>query len=123
MDATPDAPHPQPGPYAAIHAASLGDPEAFWLDAARAIDWTRPPTRAFDSSAGSYGRWFPDGSLNACHNAVDRHVAAGRGEQAAILYDSPVTGTKRRITYADLRDAAQVRVGDPALRAGDGRIV
>ena len=105
MDATPDAPHPQPGPYAAIHAASLGDPEAFWLDAARAIDWTRPPTRAFDSSAGSYGRWFPDGSLNACHNAVDRHVAAGRGEQAAILYDSPVTATKRRITYADLRDA------------------
>ena len=111
MDATPDAPHPQPGPYAAIHAASLGDPEAFWLDAARAIDWTRPPTRAFDSSAGSYGRWFPDGSLNACHNAVDRHVAAGRGEQAAILYDSPVTATKRRITYADLRDAVATLAG------------
>ena len=111
MDATPHAPHPQPGPYAAIHAASLGDPEAFWLDAARAIDWTRPPTRAFDSSAGSYGRWFPDGSLNACHNAVDRHVAAGRGEQAAILYDSPVTATKRRITYADLRDAVATLAG------------
>ena len=111
MDATPHAPHPQPGLYAAIHAASLGDPEAFWLDAARAIDWTRPPTRAFDSSAGSYGRWFPDGSLNACHNAVDRHVAAGRGEQAAILYDSPVTATKRRITYADLRDAVATLAG------------
>ena len=111
MDATPHAPHPQPGPYAAIHAASLGDPEAFWLDAARAIDWTRPPTRAFDPSAGSYGRWFPDGSLNACHNAVDRHVAAGRGEQAAILYDSPVTATKRRITYADLRDAVATLAG------------
>jgi len=91
-------------PYAEIHAASLAEPESFWLEAAKALDWVSPPGRAFDATAGVAGRWFPDATLNACHNAVDRHVAAGRGEQAAILYDSPVTGTKRAITYADLLD-------------------
>ncbi|KQT78976.1 propionyl-CoA synthetase [Methylobacterium sp. Leaf466] len=91
--------------YAAVHAASLADPEGFWLEAAKAIDWISPPTRAFDGAAGAYGRWFPDATLNACHNAVDRHVEAGRGDQAAILYDSPVAGAKRRVTYAELRDA------------------
>jgi propionyl-CoA synthetase len=105
------APNPPPGRYAAIHAASLADPEAFWLDAARAIDWTIPPSRAFDGGIGDYGRWFPDATLNACHNAVDRHVAAGRGDQAAILYDSPVTGTKSRITYTALRDAVATLAG------------
>lgn len=95
---------PLPGRYWHVHAASLADPEGFWRDAARAIDWMRPPVRAFDPGAGICGRWFPDATLNACHNAVDRHVASGRGDQAAILYDSPVTGTKRTITYAALRD-------------------
>ncbi|NEU12137.1 propionyl-CoA synthetase [Methylobacterium sp. BTF04] len=90
---------------AQAHAASLGDPEAFWLEAANAIAWETAPVRAFDPQAGTYGRWFPDATLNACHNAVDRHVADGRGEQAAIHYDSPVTGTKRTITYRQLRDA------------------
>ncbi|KAB1073028.1 propionyl-CoA synthetase [Methylobacterium planeticum] len=95
---------PLPGRYAEVHAASLADPEAFWMGAAAGIDWAVPPRRAFDPEAGAYGRWFPEGRLNACHNAVDRHVAAGRGAQAAILHDSPVTGTKRRITYAELQD-------------------
>ncbi|MCJ2083704.1 propionyl-CoA synthetase [Methylobacterium sp. J-090] len=98
-------------PYAALHAASLADPEAFWLDAARALDWTRPPARAFDATAGAYGSWFPDATLNACHNMVDRHVAAGRGAQAAIRYDSPVTGTRRTITYAALLDAVATLAG------------
>ncbi|HEV7439806.1 MAG TPA: propionyl-CoA synthetase [Methylobacterium sp.] len=95
---------PLPGRYAEVHAASLADPEAFWMEAAAAIDWVERPSRAFDAGAGAYGRWFPDGRLNACHNAIDRHVAAGRGGQAAIRYDSPVTGTKRQITYAELLD-------------------
>ncbi|MCJ2033669.1 propionyl-CoA synthetase [Methylobacterium sp. J-068] len=122
MDSTSHAPNPPPGRYARTHAASLDDPEAFWLDAARAIAWTTPPTRAFDAGAGAYGRWFPDATLNACHNAVDRHVAAGRGDQAAILYDSPVTGTKSRITYAELRDAVAVLaavLGDLGVARGD----
>lgn len=126
MDATPHAPTPLPGRYAETHAASLRDPEAFWLAAARAIDWSSPPTRAFDGSAGAYGRWFPDATLNACHNAVDRHVAGGRGDQAAILYDSPVTGTKRRITYTALRDAVAVLAGvlrDLGVGRGDRVVI
>jgi propionyl-CoA synthetase len=98
-------------PYAEIHSASLADPETFWLEAAQALDWASSPTRAFDASAGVAGRWFPDATLNACHNAVDRHVASGRGEQAAILYDSPVTGAKRTITYATLLDEVSTLAG------------
>ncbi|WP_147048009.1 propionyl-CoA synthetase [Methylobacterium gnaphalii] len=90
--------------YSAVHAASIADPDTFWLAAAKAVDWERAPTRAFDPEAGVYGRWFPDAQLNACFNAVDRHVENGHGAQAAILYDSPVTGTKRRISYAELRE-------------------
>ncbi len=88
--------------YDAIHAASLSDPEGFWLKAAEAIDWFDKPTRAFDGSSGVYGRWFPDGVVNACHNALDRHVAAGRGDQTALIYDSPVTGVKRSYSFAEL---------------------
>jgi len=93
-----------PGRYPEIYDSALRDPEPFWLDAAQAIDWARVPTRAFAPDSGPYGRWFPDGSLNACHNAVDRHAEGARAEQVAIRYDSPVTGTKRSITYRDLRD-------------------
>lgn len=89
--------------YADLHARSLADREGFWLEAAEAIDWTAKPTRAFDETQGVYGRWFPDGRLNACWNLLDRHVEGGRGEQAALIYDSPVTGAKRTYSYADLR--------------------
>ncbi|TXN42116.1 propionyl-CoA synthetase, partial [Methylobacterium sp. WL18] len=80
-------------------------PEAFWRAAAGALDWSRAPEQIFAPDTGPYGRWFPDGTLNACHNAVDRHADGARAEQAAILYDSPVTGTKRSISYRELRDA------------------
>ena len=88
--------------YAEVYAQWRADPEAFWAEAAKGIDWVRPPDRIFDPEAGVYGRWFPDATLNACYNALDRHVEGGRGGRDAILYDSPVTGTKRRITYAEL---------------------
>jgi propionyl-CoA synthetase len=78
------------------------DPEGFWAEAAREIDWYEPATKVFDADAGVYGRWFVGATCNTCHNAVDRHVAAGRGAQAAIIYDSPVTATKRTISYAEL---------------------
>ena len=78
------------------------DPQAFWAEAAREISWTRPPERIFDPDAGVYGRWFPDARCNACFNALDRHVEAGRGDQPALYYDSPVTSTKRTITYREL---------------------
>ena len=79
------------------------DPAGFWAEAAREIDWIRPADTVFDAKAGIYGRWFTGALCNTCHNAVDRHVAAGRGGQAAIIYDSPVTATRRTLTYAELQ--------------------
>src|SRR3954452_2857787 len=96
MDA--DAPSRYPQAYAAWKA----DPAAFWAEAAREIDWFKPAEKVFDPEAGVYGRWFVGAECNTCHNAVDRHVTAGRGEQAAIIYDSPLANAKRRLTYAEL---------------------
>ncbi|MFZ0204735.1 MAG: propionyl-CoA synthetase [Roseiarcus sp.] len=90
--------------YAEVYERWRTDPLGFWAEAASAIDWTRAPVRIFDEKAGVYGRWFPDAACNACFNALDRHVIAGRGDRAAILYDSPVTAAKRRISYAELLD-------------------
>jgi propionyl-CoA synthetase len=88
--------------YAEVYGEWLADPQAFWARAALAIDWIRKPRRIFDAQAGVYGRWFPDATCNTCFNALDRHVAAGRGDQTAIIYDSPVTTAKRRISFAEL---------------------
>jgi propionyl-CoA synthetase len=92
------------GTYAETYAHSIADPDAFWGEAAAAIDWSRPPTVVGDASAAPLHRWFPDGRLNTCHNALDRHVEAGHGERPALLHVSPVTGTQRSYTYAQLRD-------------------
>ncbi|MDO4919885.1 AMP-binding protein [Kocuria sp.] len=90
--------------YESVYRASANNPEAFWLDAARAVDWVTPPTRALDDSAAPLYRWFPDGTLNTCVNAVDRHVAAGHGERTALVYDSAVLGVREHISYAQLQD-------------------
>ena len=90
--------------YRTAYHRSLADPEGFWGEAAGAVDWTRPPSRVLDASGAPFDRWFPDGELNTCANALDRHVAAGRGDQAALVYDSPVTGRTARFTYAELLD-------------------
>ncbi len=98
------------------------DPQAFWGEAAREISWIKAPERIFDAEAGVYGRWFPDARVNACYNAIDRHVEGGRGEQAAIYYDSPVTGTKRTISYRELLDetaALAAVLQDLGVVAGD----
>ncbi len=92
------------GTYNDIFRASVADPENFWLDAAKALDWHVPPSTALDATRPPFYRWFPDGELNVCHNALDRHVEGGRGEQAALIYDSPVTGTRRSYSYTELRD-------------------
>ena len=101
--------------YETAHDLSLSDPDAFWLEAARGVDWEVPPTRAVDGSNPPFYRWFPDGELNTSTNCLDRHVAAGRGDQAAILYDSPVTDTRERITYSELLERVEAFAG--ALRA------
>jgi propionyl-CoA synthetase len=90
--------------YQQARDEALGDPEAFWMRESARIDWMEPPTRALDSSAAPLYRWFPGAWLNTCANALDRHVTAGRGARIAIQYDSPVTGTKRAITYDELLD-------------------
>jgi len=104
-----------------LHARSLADPEGFWGEAARAIAWSTPPRTVLDRSRTPFDRWFPDGELNACHNALDRHVEAGRGGDAALIYDSPVTGTVRSYTYAELRDdVARLAGALQALGVGTG---
>jgi propionyl-CoA synthetase len=102
--------------YDAAYAEWRADPEAWWLRAAEALDWSTPPSRAFDAGAGLYGRWFPDGRLNTCHNALDRHVAAGRGAQTAILYDSPMTGRVEHLSYEVMRDRTARLAGALAAR-------
>ncbi|RKT44597.1 propionyl-CoA synthetase [Thiocapsa rosea] len=90
--------------YQAVYERSMKDPESFWAEAAELIDWDRPWDKVLDSSDAPFHRWFAGGMLNTCYNAVDRHVTAGRGDQPAIIHDSPVTGSKTVITYAELQD-------------------
>ncbi|HJQ45052.1 MAG TPA: propionyl-CoA synthetase [Amycolatopsis sp.] len=92
------------GTYAEEYQRSLADVEGFWLDAAKAIHWTRAPARALDSSRMPLYRWFPDGELNTSYNALDRHADGGRGDQPALIWDSPVTSSARTYTYGQLRD-------------------
>ncbi|WP_374441873.1 propionyl-CoA synthetase [Stella sp.] len=90
--------------YHDAHRRSLADPDGFWGEAADAIDWMRRPTRVLERLENGTGRWFGDGVLNTCWNALDRHVEGGRGDQPALVYDSPVSGTVRTYTYRELRD-------------------
>src|SRR3954465_8482028 len=114
------------GTYRQIYERSLEQPEAFWAEAAEALHWDRRWDRVLDADKAPFYRWFAGGTLNTCFNAVDRHVASGRGGQPAIIHDSPVTGTKRVITYAEEHDqvarfaGALVRLG---VRKGDRVIV
>jgi propionyl-CoA synthetase len=106
--------------YPEIYARSQRDPQGFWAEAAQEIDWYEPATKIFDPAAGVYGRWFVGASCNTCWNAVDRHVKNGRGDQPAIIYDSPLDGTKLPLSYATL--LAEVRVLAAVLQdAGVGK--
>jgi propionyl-CoA synthetase len=112
--------------YAEIYQGWKNDPEKFWMDAARAIDWTRQPSRAFFADEGAYGRWFSDGYCNTCYNAVDRHVEGGRADQAAIIYDSPITGNQRTYTYADVKsevEALAAVLTDRGVGKGDRVVI
>ena len=89
--------------YAQIYRDATLDKAGFWLDAAAEIDWVKAPQTGLDEHNPPFYRWFPDGEMNSCFNAVDRHVLAGRGGQNAIIYDSPITGHKSTLTYAKLQ--------------------
>src|SRR5438874_983964 len=90
--------------YAETYRRSLQKPQEFWAEAAEAIDWERRWDRVLDASRPPLYRWFPGARLNTCWNALDRHVAAGRGDRVALIWDSPVAGRIERFTYRELRD-------------------
>jgi len=92
------------GRFDEIYTRSLEDPAGFWAEAAEALHWDRRWDRVLDDATPPFYRWFAGGRLNTCYNAVDRHVAAGRGDQPAVIYDSPVTGTIKALTFRELLD-------------------
>ena len=102
--------------YEDVYARSLREPETFWAEAAEAVDWDRRWDRVLDSSAPPFYRWFTGAIVNTCHNALDRHVEAGRGDQLALIYDSPITGALARFTYTELRDRVALFAGVLAQR-------
>ncbi|MBT54087.1 MAG: propionyl-CoA synthetase [Mameliella sp.] len=101
--------------YQDVYDSCQSDPEGFWMKAAEAIDWDRKPSKALFDKGDQMYEWFADGMVNTCWNAVDRHVERGRGEQTAIIYDSPITHTKREISFVELRNRVANLAG--ALRA------
>lgn len=112
--------------YRTEHARSIADPEGFWGEQAKLVTWAKKPTRVLDADRPPFYRWFPDGTLNTCYNALDRHVAAGHADRTALIYDSPVTGTTQRFSYAELLEKVATFAG--ALRgfgveAGDRVVV
>ncbi len=92
------------GKYDEIFQRSIKDPEGFWGDAAKDIDWYRKCDKVLDDSHKPFYRWFTGGELNTCYNALDRHMKAGRANQVALIYDSPVTNTIQKFTYAEILD-------------------
>ncbi len=97
-----------------VHDRSISDPDGFWAAQAALVDWIRRPAQVLDRSDPPFYRWFADGTLNTCYNALDRHVVAGHADRAALVYDSPVTGTARTLTYAELLEQVAAFAG--ALR-------
>ena len=93
------------------YTESIQNPEKFWLSASQEIDWFKSPTRALSVEVTPHGQWFVDGELNTCHNALDRHIDAGRGENTALIYDSPVTSNIKKFSFAELRDEVALCAG------------
>ena len=91
--------------YNEVYASWKRDPIGFWAGAAEEIDWIKPAVKIFDARQGQYGRWFAGALCNTAFNCLDRHVISGkRPNQLALIYDSPMVGTKRTYTYAELTD-------------------
>ena len=101
--------------YAAVYEGWKANPEAFWLEAARSIDWDRFPSKALNDTNAPFYTWFDDGMVNTCYNAIDRHVIAGNGDQVAIIHDSPITDSITKITYSELQSRVALLAG--GLRA------
>jgi propionyl-CoA synthetase len=112
--------------YPDVYVQWQRNPEAFWAEAAADIDWYEKPKKIFDPSAGIYGRWFAGATCNTCYNALDRHVLAGRNDQAALIYDSPVTNTLKTFTYGRMLSEVQLlgaMLRDFGVQKGDRVII
>ncbi len=115
-----------PSSYADLYRRSLEDPKGFWADAAGAVHWDKPWEKVLDDSNPPFYRWFVGAECNTCYNALDRHVAGGRADQLALIYDSPITGTLRKYTYRELRDTVATFAGvlkDRGVGKGDRVII
>ncbi len=99
------------GKFDEVFQRSVDNPEKFWAEAAKDITWFKEPEMVLDSSKAPFYRWFPGGKMNTCYNAIDRHVENGRADQTAIIYDSPVTNTIKKITYKELQDMVATFAG------------
>ena len=99
------------GKYQAVYDQWKAAPEKFWEEAAQAIEWSKPFDKTFDPDAGIYGRWYVGGECNTCFNAIDKQIADGRGEQNAIIYDSPMTGSQKKFTYNDMLSEVSAMAG------------
>ena len=97
--------------YKEVYKAAQENPEQFWLEQSKAIDWVRAPEQALFDKGGDLYEWYADAQVNGCYNAVDRHVENGRAEQAAIIHDSPITGTKQTINFAELQTRVAALAG------------
>ena len=112
--------------YHEVFADWKSNPEEFWAKAAQGITWYKLWDRVFDPYTGEYGRWFAGAECNTAYNCLDRHVEAGRGDQPALIYDSPVTGTKATYTYSELTDEVATLAGilkDLGVEKGDRVII
>lgn len=97
--------------YLHQHQQSLADPSAYWLKAAADVHWFKPPTQGVSTERSPFNQWFADGLINASYNALDIHVESGRGDQIALIHDSPVTGTQTQYSYKELLDAVELCAG------------
>lgn len=114
------------GEYQKAYEESIKNPESFWGKAAQDVIWSKKYSKVLDDSGKPFYRWFIDGELNTCYNAIDYHIEQGRGEQVAIIYDSPVTGKVQKITYKEFRDEVALFAGalkDNGIGKGDRVIV
>src|SRR5579864_9135228 len=112
--------------YFDVYARAQRDPEGFWAEAAKEIDWIESARKIFDPSQGAYGRWFTGAVVNTCFNALDRHVAGGRADQVALIHDSPLTGSIAKFTYRQMLDEVKTLaavMGDFGVAKGDRVII
>ena len=97
--------------YEEIYKKSIQNSENFWLEVSKDIFWYKKPTKILNSDNPPFYKWFQDGTTNTCYNAVDLHVKNGKGNKVAIIYDSPITNFKKKITYKELKNQVEIFAG------------